>query len=196
MHCTGHLRLRGEEFDVDCHPVRDRSWNQIRTEDPGGAKPSPPTSWTPLYMGEDMALNVTGFENPDTDPAWAGTVEVPEGTPTSFYKWLVRNGEQVEITGVRRNVLEYHPLLYSAVRQELEVTDETGATHRFEGHALAMAPIHAWPNVGFTDSLFEWQDEQGRVTHCTYQEVWWDRYAHKMKKRRQPLSIPQHQEER
>ena len=40
--------------------------------------------------------------------------------------------------------------------------------------------MHSWPNVGFCDSVHRWEDEQGRVTHCTYQEIWWDRYQRKM----------------
>jgi hypothetical protein len=176
MHCTGELNLRGETYPIDCYAVRDRSWNQIRTEEPGGAQPSPPVGWTPAYFGDDLAFNVTSIESPDTEPAWLGLYDIPDGAPTSYYKWLVRDGELVDITAVRRNVLEYHPLLHSAIRQELELVDSTGRTHRFEGRALAMAPMHSWPNVGFCDSVHRWEDEQGRVTHCTYQEIWWDRY--------------------
>ena len=176
MHCTGELCLRGETYAVDCHPVRDRSWNQVRTEEPGGAQPSPPVGWTPAWFGEDLAFNVTSIESPDSDPAWLGLYDVPAGAPTSYYKWLVRDGELVDIVSVRRNVLEYHPVLHSAIRQELELVDAAGHTHRFEGRALSVAPMFSWPNVGFCDSLHRWEDEHGRVTHCTYQEIWWDRY--------------------
>jgi hypothetical protein len=176
MHCTGRLTLRGEEFEVDCHAVRDRSWNQIRTEEPGGARPSPPIGWSPAYFGDDLAFNVTSFEAPDTSPAWAGTYDVPGGTPTSYYKWLVVDGEPVEVVDVRRSVQEYHPVLHSATRQRLELTDATGRTHRFEGRALSVTPMHSWPNIAFTDSVHRWEDERGRVAHCTYQEISWDRY--------------------
>lgn len=172
MHCTGELRLRGETYAVDCHAVRDRSWNQVRSEDPGGARPSPPVGWSPAFFGEDLAFNVTGVE--------AG--HAPPGTPTAYYKWLYRRGELVEITAVRRSVLEYHPVLHSAVRQELELTDATGRVLRFEGRAVAAAPIYAWPNAAFRDSVFRWEDEQGRVTHCTYQELFWDGWARKMRR--------------
>ena len=30
---------------------------------------------------------------------------------------------------------------------------------------------------------YRWEDEQGRVTHCTYQEVWFDRYQRAVKAR-------------
>src|SRR5437764_9838954 len=181
MHCTGELRLRGDTYAVDCHAVRDRSWNQIRSEEPGGAQPSPPVGWTPAYFGEDLAFNVTSIESPDSDPAWLSLYDVPAGAPTAYYKWLVRDGELVDIASVRRIVLERHPVLHSAIRQELDLVDATGRTHHFEGRALAAAPIYSWPNVGFCDSLHRWEDEQGRVTHCTYQEIWWDRFQRRMK---------------
>jgi hypothetical protein len=180
MHCTGELQLRGETYRVDCHAVRDRSWNQIRTEEPGGAQPGPPVGWTPAYFGDDLAFNVTSIESRDTGPAWLGLYEVPDGAPTSHFKWLVRGGELVEITAVRRSVLEYHPVLHCAIHQELELIDEAGRPYRFQGRALSAAPIHSWPNIAFCDSVHRWEDEHGRVAHCTYQEIWWDRYQRRM----------------
>jgi len=168
MHCTGELRLRGETYAVDCHAVRDRSWNQVRSEEPGGAQPSPPVGWSPAWFGDDLAFNVTGTESPDGGAA--------------YYKWLVRHGEMVEIESVRRRVLERHPVLHSAVRQELEIVDAGGRVQRFEGRAIAVAPVYAWPNVAFRDSVHRWEDDQGRVTHCTYQEIFWDRDQRKMRR--------------
>jgi hypothetical protein len=60
--------------------------------------------------------------------------------------------------------------------REILAEDEDGNTHRFEGRAIAMSPIPAWPNAGFADNLYRWEDEQGQVTHATYQELWADRY--------------------
>ena len=173
MHCTGELRLRGETYAVDCHAVRDRSWNQVRSEEPGGAQPSPPVGWSPAWFGDDLAFNVTGIESR----------HAPPGAPAAYYTWLFRQGELVEIAQVRRSVLEYHPVLHSAVRQELELVDAGGRSLHFEGRAIAVAPVYAWPNVAFRDSVHRWEDEQGRVTHCTYQEIFWDRHARKMKGR-------------
>jgi hypothetical protein len=186
MHCTGELRLRGEAHAVDCHAVRDRSWNQVREEVPGGVKPSPPVGWCPAYFGEDLAFNVTCIESPDTNPAWLGLYDVAADAESSYYKWLVSDGEVIEVERVRRNVLEYHPMLNGAVRQELELLDARGRTHRFEGRALAMTPMFSWPNIGFVDSVYRWEDERGRVTHCTYQEIWWDAYARAMRDRLRP----------
>ncbi|MGQ0465101.1 MAG: DUF7064 domain-containing protein [Sporichthyaceae bacterium] len=184
MHCTGTLDLRGETFEIDCMAVRDRSWNQIRREDPGGARRTPPLGWTPMYFGPDFAVNAVSIEPADTDPTWLGVYDVPEGAPTSFYSWLVADGEPRTLTTVRRTVFERHPILHVATRPELEVVDETGVAYRFSGEALAIAPMHSWPNVAFHDSVYRWTDERGRVAHCTYQEIWFDEYQRAMRSRR------------
>lgn len=183
MHATGELVLRGKRHAVDCRAVRDRSWLQIRGEDPGGVRRSPPIGWTPISFGEELSLNVTSFENPDTEPAWLGSVEVPEGAANFYSAWIARDGETRAVTRVRRDVLEYHPVQYAALRQELEIEDEAGDVYRFRGEALAMTPMFSWPNIAFHDSVYRWTDEEGRVTHCTYQEIWFDDYQRAMKAR-------------
>jgi len=185
LHCTGELELRGERFDIDCHAVRDRSWLQVRREDPGGARPTPPLGWTPMYFGPDLALNAVSWEHPDTAPRWASVYDLPPGTPTSYHAWLVRDGEPRWITEVRRDVLEYHPRSHVATRQRLDVTDEAGEHVEDVGEAIALAAIPAWPNVNFHDSVYRWTDERGRMTYCTYQEIWFDEYQRAMKALRQ-----------
>jgi len=77
-------------------------------------------------------------------------------------------------------VLARHPALHAATRQEIEAEDETGRLYRFSGEAIAMAAIPAWPNVSFRDSVYRWQNEDGRVAHSTYQEIWFDTYQRAM----------------
>ena len=78
MRYTGRLVVDGEEFEVDCHYPRDRSWRQLRAED-RTSPPGAPMSWTPVYFDESLAFNQIGFEHPDSDPAWAGEFEIPSG---------------------------------------------------------------------------------------------------------------------
>lgn len=186
MHCTGELVVRGDRFSVDCYTPRDRSWRQVRSEPQGGATPVPPVGWSPMYFGDDLIFNQISFEPLDTEPAWAGLFPVPADRPTHHFAWIITDGELREITRVRRNVLQYHPELYAALRQEIEATDGRGATYRFSGEAIAMATMPAWPNAGFRDSLYRWEDERGRVTHATYQEIWSDTYQRAMSNRRWP----------
>jgi hypothetical protein len=98
---------------------------------------------------------------------------------------VVRHGEPRWITEARRDVLDHHPRSHVATRQRLDVTDEAGERYSFTGEAIALSAIPAWPNVVFHDSVYRWTDEQGRVTHCTYQEIWFDEYQRAMKRRQQ-----------
>lgn len=183
MHVTGTLTLDGVEHAIDCHAPRDRSWRQVRVER-RGAVVTPPVGWTPMWFGDDLVFNQISFEALDTDPAWKGLYPIPEDKPTHHFAWLVRESETIGITSVRRDVLDRHPHLHAATRQEIEAVDERGDVHRFRGEAIAMAPVPAWPNVGFCDSVYRWEDEQGRVAHATYQEIWLPEYQHLMRDRR------------
>jgi hypothetical protein len=182
MHCTGQLELHGEHYDIDCYAVRDRSWRQVRKETQGGV-PVPPVGWSPMYFGPDLIFNQISFEAPDTDPPWLGVYEMPDGAPTHHFAWLHTNGETKRIIRVRRTVLERQPHTFASLRQQIEAEDEDGRMHRFAGEAIATATLPAWPNVSLHDSVYRWEDEQGRVTHCTYQEVWFARYQRAVKAR-------------
>ncbi|MDT7594162.1 MAG: hypothetical protein QOH45_3693, partial [Pseudonocardiales bacterium] len=182
MHMTGELVLHGERHAIDCYAPRDRSWRQIRVEK-RGAVPIPPVGWSPMYFGPDLIFNQISFEPLDTDPAWAGLFEVGN-RPSHHYAWIQLGEETREIVRVRRNVLEYHPTIHLPIRQEIEAEDETGATYRFTGEAIACASLPAWPNTSFHDSVYRWEDQEGRVAYATYQELWFDTYQRAMKKRR------------
>lgn len=184
MHCVGTLTLDGTEYAVDCFAPRDRSWRQVRTEDQGGV-PVPPVGWSPMYFAspdgqDDLIFNQISFEAPDTEPEWTGLFDLPEGTPTHHFAWLIHKGETRQVTRIRRNVLERQPITFATLRQEVEATDEDGRVWRFTGEAIATATIPAWPNVSFHDSVFRWTDEEGRVAHATYQEIWFDKYQRAM----------------
>jgi hypothetical protein len=181
MHVTGELVLDGERHVIDCHAPRDRSWRQVRKETRD--MPMPPVGWSPMYFGEDLVFNQISYEHPDTDPAWAGVYDVPADRPTHHFAWLQTGDQTKEIVRVRRNVLERQPGSFVSIRQEIEAEDEDGAIHRFAGEAIAVAPIPAWPNVAFHDTLYRWEDERGRVAYSTFQEIWFDRYQRAMAER-------------
>lgn len=180
MHVTGELVLDGQRHTVDCYAPRDRSWNQIRVER-RDAVPVPPVGWSPMYFGPDLVFNQISFEPLDTKPAWAGLYDTGD-RPSHHYAWVQRGDETRAVTRVRRNVLEYHPAIYLPMRQEIEADDEQGEHYRFRGEAIACAVLPAWPNACFRDSVYRWEDEAGRVTHTTYQELWFDRYEQAMKR--------------
>lgn len=186
MHVTGKLQLDGATYDIDCYAPRDRSWRQIRVEQRGAVQ-SPPVGWSPMYFGPDLIFNQISFESLDTGPRWAGLYEVGDRASHHF-AWIQRGDETRSITSVVRNVLEYHPRLHMAMRQEITARDDQGETYRFKGEAIASASIPSWPNASFRDSVYRWEDEQGRVAHSTYQEIWFDTYQRAMADR--SLSAP------
>jgi hypothetical protein len=184
MHVTGSLKLNGETFDVDCFMPRDRSWRQNRTEARGG-RHDPPIAWTPIYFPDiGLAFNQVGFEAPDSNPVWRGEIAIPEGMPTHHFAWVYRGGELREVTAVRREVQQLHPWVPAPMRQTLEAIDEAGDEYRFIGESIAMASIPSWPNAGTYDSVIRWTDAQGHVGHGPGQGIWYQRFQHLMKQRR------------
>ena len=181
MRVTGQLLLDGSSYAVDCFAVRDRSWRQVRVERKG-AVASPPVGWSPMYFGQDLIFNQIGFEPLDTSPRWSGLYDVGDRASHHF-AWVQRSDGIRAITSVRRNVLEYHPRLHMATRQEITAEDDRGETYRFRGQAIASAPIPAWPNATLRDSVYRWEDEHGRTTHGTFQEIWFDDYQRSMARR-------------
>jgi hypothetical protein len=182
MRVEGELRLEGQSYSLDPYAIRDRSWSQVRTER-RGAVDSPPVGWSPMCFDDRLMLNQIGFEPVDTDPAWKGLYEIPADAPTHHWGWLIDDGEPQLITRVRRNVLEYHPRLHAATRQELELDAEDGRSYRFTGEAYTIAAVPAWPNLAAAIGVYRWEDEQGRSSDQTYQEVAFDRYHREMTRR-------------
>lgn len=178
MRCEGELTLHGDTHTIDSTDCRDRSWAQVRSEAANVAS-QPPLFWSPMHFGEELTFNQVGFENPDTDPLWAGLFEMPEAVPTHFHGWLSKNGELRKIASVHRQVHEYHPDLLTATRQTIRATDDADDEYHFEGEAIAMGAVPAWTNATLRQAMYRWTDQQsGAVAHNSGQEIWLDhRYA-------------------
>jgi hypothetical protein len=188
MHYAGEIVIRGQRYEVDCHYPRDRSWRQVRRE-ARDANVHPPVTWTPMYFGEDFAFNQVGFEAPDSEPAWAGAYDVPEGARTHHFAWVSREGTVREITRVRAVATESHPLLFAPLKMEIEAEDEIGDRYQIKGEAIALSPIPAWPNVATFDSVFRWEDERGRIAYGPAQSVWNERVQHVLKAKRNVAAV-------
>jgi hypothetical protein len=183
MRVEGEITLDGQTWTMDPYAVRDRSWSQVRTETRGAVN-VPPMAWTPACFDGEMMLNQIGIDAPDTDPAWKELYDVPADAPTHHWAWIAeRGGEARGITRVHRNVLEYHPRLHAATKQVMEVEDEAGRTYRFTGEAYAMAAVPGWPNLAAAIGVYRWEDERGRISDQTYQEIAFDRYFREMTRR-------------
>jgi len=183
MHAVGELVLNGETYAVDCHYPRDRSWNQDRTEVRRG-RHDLPASWTPAYFGEDLCFNQVGFEAADSAPSWDGLLAPPpENDPGFHFAWVARAGELRDIVRVRRDVTVQHPTTHIPLRQEIEAEDEDGNVYELTGEAIASSPLAAWPNAATYDSVYRWQDGEGRVGYGPCQGIWYEGFQHAMKQR-------------
>jgi len=184
MHTVGELVLHGTRYEIDSYDCRDRSWAQVRSEERGAVR-VPPVSWTPMYFGEDLIFNQVSFEPESTKPLWAGLYDIPANTPAHHYAWIQVDGELREVAWVQRSVKRYHPTLYAAQAQTIEVGDCAGHVYRFEGEALAMAPVPVWPNAALRQFLYRWRNvADGRTAYCSGQEIWMDQAYQRQAKER------------
>jgi hypothetical protein len=136
-----------------------------------------------MYFGPDLAISQIGFEPLDTNPAWSGAIQVPDGMPTHHFAWLMVDGDLRAARSVRRTVLERHPRLHAATHQEIHIQDDRGCDYTLHGEAIAMAPVPAWPNAMLVDSVYRWRDAAGRTTHGSCQEIWFEEYQRAMSRR-------------
>ena len=187
MHVTGELVLHGKRYAVDCYNPRDRSWGQVRTESMhrrAKIPVLPPVGWTPMYFGADLIFNSAGYVPASSNPNWIGLYDPAPDRRPDYYSWMVVDGEQVSVKRVTRTVHEYHPVLHTAHKQEVEVEIEGGKVFRFFGETTSMCNAVAWPNCAIRCGAARWTDENGRVCDNSYQEQWFDHvYQRAMNKR-------------
>jgi hypothetical protein len=184
MRCTGELLIRGRRHAVDSFALRDRSLFQVREEPPEGSPAGmPPLGWSTVVFG-DTAFTQMGHESPEDDPVWAGMPGIDPERAQASHGWVSRAGEVAELTSARRIVHERHPVLHAPLRQTLEAEDANGRSYRFEGEAVAMAPIFCWPHIEIRDCLYRWRDGDGNEMLSDYQEGWYAAFQRGMKARR------------
>jgi hypothetical protein len=142
----GKLSLGGEEIDVDCISVRDRSWGR-RPERIGRGQ-----RLSYAFGHNDAGELFLAFAVPPADD--------PLGDEESFASgYLVRDGQLRRWEhGTRRTVRD--PETGGVAEIFLEGVDTERRGFRAEGRARSRMML---PNVGITiNTLLEWQTEAGR----------------------------------
>ena len=173
MHASGSLRLRGDDYTVDCLPVRDRSWGELRPE---AGVSAPPYTWVTGSFGKDFAFNVGAHDDPALSPEWLGVVPVPD----RLFKdgWVLVKGEQRRIVAASKITRREFPLC-SPVDHQYEFTDSSGETYRITGRVIAQTKWSGWSNMICHLGLVEWSWE-GRTGYGETQEVHWNDYVWKI----------------
>jgi hypothetical protein len=171
MRYTGELVVDGRAYAVDCNAPRDRSWRQVRAESLE-ANSHPPVTWTPVYFDSSLAFNQVGYAAPETDPPWRDAFDLPDDAKTFHFAWASVDGEVRDMTRVHRRDLELHPQTLAPLKTEIEAEDERGDSYTFRGEAIGFCPLPSWPNLASYETLFRWEDDQGRIGHGPGQSVW------------------------
>ncbi len=173
MHVTGRLLLRGKEYAVDCHAVRDRSWAEARPE---SHAPLPPYTWVTGTFGAEFAFNVGSHDDPGRAPDWAGRMEPPARIFNDG--WVVVRGEQRRIVRASKITRREFPLC-RPLTHDYEFEDSAGDTYRMTGRIIAQTAWSGWSNMNCHLGLVEW-DWDGRKGWGDSQEVQWNEYVYRM----------------
>lgn len=164
MRVEGEVRLRGRNYAVDGYNVRDRSWGELRLENPVAGSP---IVWTTGVFGDDFAFNITGFDDPELDPVWLGKLPSPAPNPHKF-GWMIIDGEPV-VVQTARSLTKYDPLTLMPQSVQIEV-QANGRTYDIRGTIKAGAPISPWMNNRAPICLTRWECD-GRVGWGDLQQV-------------------------
>lgn len=174
-HIIGHIVLRGERIDVDCHGMHDRSWGP-RTDS------APPNFNRMCYdygCGPDRLAFCT-FSH-QTELGGGGTSAIAHGF------WLGEDGRRIQIVDGERTV-ERDPLNIWARRVTIDATDADGEDHHIEGRDLShffFSPAR-WISL---ITLLEW-DIDGSTGWGEDQDLWrYDQYALAYRSANYPGSI-------
>lgn len=171
MHVEGELTLRGEKHRVDCYQIRDRSWQNLRAEDP---MPVPPYDWLTVTQGADFALNLSLFDDLSVLGNPGGRIHVP---PTLLQDgWVQLGSELRRIVEVDKRT-ERHPVSFSPLRHVVSALDEKGQRYELAGDSLGGCTWNGWPNMLWHQNLMRWS-LNGEPAWGESQEVHWHELVH------------------
>lgn len=169
MRVTGSLVLGGRSLAVDCVQVRDRSWNNLRVEDP---LPVPPYDWLTLATADGLAINLSLFD----DLRVLGPVN-GIGVPAQVLQdgWVQRDGQALRVVEVSKRS-ERDPHTLAPTRHLLRAVDEAGGVWELDGEVVAGSNWNGWPNMIWHQGLLRWTCN-GRPAWGESQEVHWQPFV-------------------
>lgn len=160
MHATGSLRSRGDDFTVDSHSVRDRSWGELRPE---AHNPHGPYSW------------ITGVTDGGAGAFNLGVLDLASLSPDQRLRdgWLWRDGRVTRITSASVDVTR-DPATGRPAGYRVDATDAEGRTLGATGHVTAGLPWSGWPNMVVHLGLVQWRLDDGTTAWGESQECQWN----------------------
>lgn len=178
MHVTGQLTLRGQQHSVDCHQVRDRSWQNLRAEDP---MPVPPYDWLTVTQGSAFSMNLSIFDDLGVLGNPGGHIHVP---PVQLQDGWVCIGDKPRriVSATKRT--ERCPTTLSPRRHELVVEDDQGERYELVGEAIGSGAWAGWPNMLWHQNLMRWTCN-GKAALGESQEVHWHEFIYRLQTARQ-----------
>ena len=166
MHVEGELELRGEKHRVDCFQVRDRSWRNLRPEDP---MPVPPYDWLTLTRGAGFAMNISLFD----DLSVLGNPGQALIVPPKLLQdgWIYRDGELRRIVEASKRTTRTVETLMP-LRHEVSVLDDRGERYEIVGESVGGCNWNGWPNMLWHQNLMRFSCN-GETCWGESQEVQW-----------------------
>ena len=153
LRTEGSMRLRGREFRVDGYGLRDRSWGELRPEEP---YPIPPYGWmTCTFPQSRTSWHVCAHDSPSTSPDWAGRMEVDE-TRLLQDGWISRGGELIRLKSCIQSTVRDGRLLRPA-SHHLQLVDLADREYDIHGSIVASLPWSSWPTMRAHVALVRWE---------------------------------------
>jgi hypothetical protein len=168
----GQLELRGKSYTIDSFCVRDRSWGELRPENP---YPLPPYTWmTAIFPSVQLYWQASGHDDPARLPEWLGKFDVPADQLLKD-GWLRRDGELVRLQSMSK-LTTRDPVTRRPLSHRLDLVDAHGRRYEIHGEVTASVPWQAWPNMICHTCLTQWH-WNGHVGFGDTQEVQWGDYV-------------------
>jgi len=197
MENEGVLLLRGEPFKISGNFVRDRSWSQLRGEDP---QAGPPACWISGCFGNDLAFHVSLLDTslidiPEFGPQWLEHLDKKD--VLSSLKWEsggvtadinLRGGWWYDGKRFRRIISARKTTTLAADGLNtractLELMDDAGERHVAHGTSITSLPKMYGQNLVVYLNQTRWEMD-GRVGVGVVETVYCNEHIYKLSRRR------------
>lgn len=170
MKTTGTITLRGKQYDVNSHSIRDRSWGKPRPET---LMPVPPLSWMCATFSNDFSFNCAVFDHESGQPERKGQMVMSDDRALNS-GWVYRGGKLGRIVRAKKHISRgAGSTVCSGI--ELEFSDEHGREFKAKAQLLSSCPMPLWPNAWVVINLMHWECD-GLTGHGDNQEAFYGNY--------------------